>query len=241
MEWSRESILASAFRLIWVTCPKLHDLQRPTEGRMQITIDGKKSSPLRLLLAHGAGAPSDSDFMNQITALLVERGLCVGRFEFPYMQKRRGDGKKRPPDREPILRQAFQEAVTEFNPKGKPCFIGGKSMGGRLATMVAADNEVDVAGIVCLGYPFHPTGRPEKLRTAHLENIAVPTLIAQGERDPFGNLAEFASYAIQNCQIELLWLADGNHDLKPRKASGLTQEEHLKTVADKVAQWMQSQ
>lgn len=205
---------------------------------MKIYIDGKKSSKLQLLLAHGAGAPFDSDFMNSITTQLVARDICVGRFEFPYMQKRREDGKKRPPDREPILRQAFQEAVAKFTRRGVRCFIGGKSMGGRIATMVAADDEVKTAGVVCLGYPFHPTGRPEKLRTAHLENLRVPTLIAQGERDAFGNREEFDSFEIKNQQLEMLWLADGNHDLKPRKASNHTQEEHLRTVANKVAQWL---
>ena len=205
---------------------------------MKLYIDGKKSSKFRLLLAHGAGAPCDSDFMNQIATMLAERGVCVGRFEFTYMQLRRDDGKKRPPDREPKLRLAFQEAVGQFARRGAKCFIGGKSMGGRIATMLAADNEVDTAGVVCLGYPFHPTGKPEKLRVAHLENLTVPTLIAQGERDPFGNLQEFESFGIRNKRIQLLWLPDGNHDLKPRKASGHTQEKHLQAAADKVVSWM---
>jgi hypothetical protein len=204
---------------------------------MKIMIDGKRTSARSLLLAHGAGAPSDSDFMNFMAAALAKQGIRVGRFEFPYMEKRRDDGKRRPPDREPILRETFQQALSEFD-NGTPCLIGGKSMGGRIATMVAADAEVEAAGVVCLGYPFHPTGRPEKLRVAHLANLTVPTLIVQGARDPFGNMEEYHTFGVQNSRIEMCWLADGNHDLKPRKASGVTHEEHLQTAVQRIADWM---
>ncbi len=204
---------------------------------MKIMIDGKRTSARSLLLAHGAGAPSDSDFMNFVAAALAKQGIRVGRFEFPYMEKRRDDGKRRPPDREPILRETFQQAFSEFD-NGTPCLIGGKSMGGRIATMVAADAEVEAAGVVCLGYPFHPTGRPEKLRVAHLANLTVPTLIVQGARDPFGNMEEYHTFGVQNSRIEMCWLADGNHDLKPRKASGMTHEEHLQTAVQRIADWM---
>jgi predicted alpha/beta-hydrolase family hydrolase len=207
-----------------------------------IIVNGKKSSPLWLLLAHGAGAPSDSDFMHHVAESLAKKNVRVGRFEFPYMQKRREDGKRRPPDREPILRAAFAEALEEFSP-GRPCFIGGKSMGGRIATMVAADAdvegpEVDIAGVVCLGYPFHPPGRPEKLRVAHLAQLKVPTLILQGERDPFGNAEEYDRFEVTNDRVEVTWLPDGNHDLKPRKASGTTHEQHLTTAAQRIVEWM---
>jgi predicted alpha/beta-hydrolase family hydrolase len=204
---------------------------------LNIIVDGKRTSAHSLLLAHGAGTPCDSDFMNSIATGLAKLGVRVGRFEFPYMRKRRDDGKRRPPDREPVLRDAFRQAFCDFD-NGTPCLIGGKSMGGRIATMVAADGEVDAAGIVCLGYPFHPTGRPEKLRVAHLAKLTVPTLILQGARDPFGNFDEYQTFDVTNPRIELFWLADGNHDLKPRKASRATHEEHLQTAVKHIASFI---
>jgi predicted alpha/beta-hydrolase family hydrolase len=117
--------------------------------------------------------------------------------------------------------------------------IGGKSMGGRVASMVADELHAGglVAGLLCLGYPFHPPGRPGQLRTGHLEGLRTPALICQGTRDPFGTRAEVAGYRLSGC-IEILWLEDGDHDLRPRKAvSGLTAADHLRTVAARVAAW----
>lgn len=194
---------------------------------MEILTNGDSSAPAGLLLAHGAGAPYDSDFMNQVAEYVANQGIYVGRFEFPYMSRRREDGRKRPPDREPVLRTSFREAYDAFHKPTTPCFIGGKSMGGRLATLVAADGEIEPAGVICWGYPFHPTGRPEKLRVEHLKSLSVPTLILQGERDPFGNREEFSSFGLDNPRVTITWFADGNHDLRPRKASGLTHKSHL--------------
>ena len=184
--------------------------------------DGPKEAPLTLLLAHGAGAPMDSPFMTEIAAQLGAKGWRVLRFEFPYMVKRREDGRKRPPDPAPKLQAAFQEAAEASGPG--PLVLGGKSMGGRMASLLA--DGVGAAGLICLGYPFHPPGKPEKLRTAHLENLKTPALILQGERDPFGTAEEVPGYPISP-SIDVVWVRDGNHDLKPRKASGWSHDEAL--------------
>lgn len=171
--------------------------------------DGPENGEATLILAHGAGAAMDSEFMNFVSSAIAAEGIRVLRFEFPYMAQRRATGKARPPDREAVLLETWREAVREC---GAPRpVIGGKSMGGRMASMVA--DELGVAGLVCLGYPFHPPGRPERLRTAHLEMLATPALIVQGSRDPFGTAEDVASYRLSEA-IRLHWLENGNHDLR---------------------------
>ncbi len=182
----------------------------------------------RLLLAHGAGAPMDSPFMNTIAEKVAAAGIGVVRFEFEYMAKRRGDGTRRGPDRAPKLIARFKEVLSLVGPAGE-IIIGGKSMGGRIASMVA--DEVGAAGVVCLGYPFHPPGKPEQLRTAHLETLETPTLIVQGTRDRLGNEEEVASYSLSP-SIELSWMEDGDHSFKPRKKSGRTLEQNLEAAAN---------
>jgi len=186
-----------------------------------------------LVLAHGAGAPMDSDFMADMAARLCEHGLNVLRFEFPYMDRRRQTGKKAPPDRAPVLLDSFREQLARFE-DAERVFVGGKSLGGRMASMLAT--EVDVEGVVCLGYPFHPPGRPERTRLAHLPDLRAPLLICQGERDPFGHRAEVANYGLPG-GVELHWLPDGDHDLRPRKRSGYRHEDNLAQAARMIAQW----
>lgn len=180
--------------------------------------DGPADARLTLALAHGAGAPMDSPFMDAFAAGVAARGYRVARFEFPYMAERRETDRKRPPDRQPVLLETWREVIAALGPGN--LVIGGKSMGGRMASLVADD--AGVRGLVCLGYPFHPPGRPEKTRTAHLEALVTPCLIVQGERDPMGTRADVAGYRLAP-SITLRWLPDGNHDLKPRKASGHTE------------------
>jgi predicted alpha/beta-hydrolase family hydrolase len=190
---------------------------------------GPPSTP-RLLLAHGAGAPMDSPFMNTIADKVAAAGIEVVRFEFEYMAKRREDGTRRGPDRAPKLIARFQEALSLVGPPAE-VIIGGKSMGGRIASMIADD--VGAAGVVCLGYPFHPPGKPERLRTAHLETLKTPTMIVQGTRDRLGTEEEVATYTLSP-SIELAWMADGDHSFKPRKKSGRTLEQNLEAAADAV-------
>ena len=162
-----------------------------------------------LILAHGAGAAMDSEFMNVIAAGLGNEGIRVLRFEFPYMASRRVDSKRRPPDREAVLLNTWRQAVRDCG-AAEPS-IGGKSMGGRMASMVA--DEVGAAGLVCFGYPFHPPGRPERLRTAHLEHLQTRALILQGSRDTFGTREDVAGYALSP-SIAIHWIEGGNHDLR---------------------------
>ena len=193
---------------------------------LELLNNGPPSSP-RLLLTHGAGAPMDSPFMNAIATEVAAAGIQVIRFEFEYMAKRRQDGKRRGPDRAAKLIDCFQGAIDLVGPPGE-VVIGGKSMGGRIATMIA--DEVPVAGVVCLGYPFHPPGKPERLRTAHLRTMTTPTLIVQGTRDRFGTEEEVATYSLSP-SVELAWMQDGDHSFKPRKKSGRTVEQNLEAAA----------
>lgn len=189
-----------------------------------------------LILAHGAGAPMDSPFMAEIAGRVAERGFRVARFEFPYMAARRVTGKKRPPDRAPILEQTWEEAVTALGGPGG-LVIGGKSMGGRMASMVA--DRLGVMGLICLGYPFHPPGKPEKTRTEHLAALETPALICQGTRDPFGTLEDVAGYRLSD-RISLHWAEDGNHDLAPRKKSGRTADQNLTECANAAVAFINS-
>lgn len=180
-----------------------------------------------LVLAHGAGQGMDAPFMQTVAEGVAAGGVRVVRFDFPYMARARAEGKRRPPDRAPLLLDAWREVIAALLAEGVPrrrLVIGGKSMGGRMASLIA--DEQQVAGLVCLGYPFHPPGKPDRLRTEHLRDIRTPTLICQGERDTFGQRAEVSGYALSGA-IELAWLPDGDHGFKPRKASGHTEADNL--------------
>ena len=203
--------------------------------------DGPEDTPVTLLLAHGSGAPMDSAAMNAATAALAAEGLRVARFEFSYMAARRIDGSRKPPPKAETLNPEFQAAVKALGAKG-PLVIGGKSMGGRVASMVAdgLHTKGKVAGLLCLGYPFHPPEKPAQLRTAHLMDMKVPTLICQGTRDPFGTKDEVPGYGLPE-RIRMLWLEDGDHDLKPRKSvSGFSAADHLATMARTVKAWTET-
>tara|TARA_B100000809_G_scaffold73905_1_gene71672 strand:+ start:4812 stop:5465 length:654 start_codon:yes stop_codon:yes gene_type:complete len=192
------------------------------------------------IFAHGAGAPMDSDFMQSITALLIAQGVRVIRFEFPYMSERRQSGKRRPPNRQLDLLECFGQVVERVSERFiEPLFIGGKSMGGRMATLLLTESlqQLGCKGVICFGYPFHPQGKPEKLRTEHLFNMSVPTLVLQGTRDALGNCEEVEDYGLPKA-IELHWLEDGDHDLKPRVKSGFKQFEHLQAAATKAGDFI---
>lgn len=201
--------------------------------------DGPDDARVTILLAHGAGAPMDSASMTATGKALAEAGFRVARFEFGYMAARRTSDSRKPPPRAETLNPEYKAAVAELGAKG-PLVIGGKSMGGRVASMVADDLHADgkIAGLLCLGYPFHPPGKPEQLRTKHLAGLKTPTLICQGTRDEFGTREEVPAYQLSD-SIDILWLEDGDHDLKPRKSvSGFSAADHLKTLADAVAAWV---
>jgi predicted alpha/beta-hydrolase family hydrolase len=196
--------------------------------------DGPSDAPITILLAHGAGAPMDSNSMINAAKALAAKGLRVARFEFAYMAARRHGERKPPPKAETVMPE-YVAAVEALSATGT-LLIGGKSMGGRVASMVAGELHAagKVAGLVCLGYPFHPPGRPTQLRTKHLETLTCPALIVQGTRDEFGTRDEVETYGLSPA-ITLLWLEDGDHDLKPRKSvSGFSAAQHLQTMAAEV-------
>ena len=196
--------------------------------------DGPTSSSHTLVLAHGAGAPMDSPFMEIMAAGVAAHGVRVVRFEFPYMARRRRDGARPGPNSAKVLSSCWLEVIEAVGSASSLC-IGGKSMGGRIASMVA--DEAGVRGLVCLGYPFHPPGRPDKLRTEHLRELRTPALIVQGERDRFGTPDEVAGYALSN-RIRVEWMPDGDHSLRPRVRSGHTEAAHLARAADCIAEFV---
>lgn len=204
------------------------------------------------IFAHGAGAPMDSDFMNQFAKALAKKGVGVVRFEFPYMAQRRHGGSRRPPNQQALLLQTWVDIVSQLHADSSfndfdYFFLGGKSMGGRMATLavndiVAKDGELakKVTGLIALGYPFHPSGKPESLRIEHLPSLERPLLIAQGTRDALGNLQEVLQYALGD-QTRLVWLEDGDHDLKPRKKSGFTHDEHIASAVEASVEFIEEQ
>jgi predicted alpha/beta-hydrolase family hydrolase len=193
---------------------------------VELLIDEVKGrAAATLVLAHGAGGPMRSRFLAVMAAGLSSRGVRMVRFEFPYMAE-----KRRAPDREPVLLDTWRRVVAELG-GGDGLFIGGKSMGGRMASMVA--DELGVRGLVCLGYPFHPPATPERLRTKHLLELRTPALFVQGERDPFGTRSEVESYGLPE-SIELAWMRDGDHSFKPRVSSGTTEAGNLDAAQNAV-------
>lgn len=190
-------------------------------------------SRAHLLLAHGAGAPMTSPFMEQLSKALTEYGISVHRFEYLYMAERRTGGKRRPPPPVAQLAREYRHhALTLAGITGGHILIGGKSMGGRVASMIADElhDSGPAAGCICFGYPFHPPGKPGSLRVEHLAALRCPTLIVQGERDPLGTRHEVETYTLSG-QISIEWLAAGDHDLKPSRASGHTQAGHISLAA----------
>jgi uncharacterized protein len=188
-----------------------------------LLFDGPPEAAQTLVLAHGAGGPMDSPFLNRVAQGVAAEGIRVVRFEFPYMHARRQGGKRGAPDREPVLRESWLDAVATLGGGGRVT-IGGKSLGGRIASMVA--DEAGARGLVCLGYPFHPPGQPDRLRTKHLESLETRALIVQGTRDPFGTREDVAGYRLSPA-IAIHWLEDGDHSWKPRASSGRTEAANL--------------
>ncbi|WP_440879239.1 alpha/beta fold hydrolase [Vibrio natriegens] len=198
----------------------------------QWIVEGPESGPL-FIFAHGAGAGMEHDFMAAVAKGLVEQGIRVVRFNFPYMMKRAEDGKKRPPDRAPKLLEAYEEVITHF--ASTPVVIGGKSMGGRMSSLLAENTLV--AGIACLGFPFHPPGKPENYKGEHLATLEKPTLILQGERDTFGKREEFENFTLSE-QVSVTFVPDGDHSFKPRKRSGYTEEGNIALAVEHLARFI---
>lgn len=197
--------------------------------------DGPEGAALTVALAHGAGAPMDSPFLSYFARGLAAAGFRVVRFEFPYMAARRQGVGKRPPDRAHVLLATWREVASQFD--RARLVLAGKSLGGRIASMIA--DEVGARGLVCLGYPFHPPGRPEKTRIAHLADLATPTLMVQGTRDPFGAPAEVAGYPLSPA-ITLAWIEGGDHGFAPAARSGQAEADNLATALARVVAFLQN-
>ena len=188
------------------------------------------------VFAHGAGAGQNSDFMQLIAEALAKQNVNVIRFNFIYMQLAHDLGKRRPPDRADKLLAHFNSVLSEIDSL-YPVFIGGKSMGGRMASMLL--EESDALGCICMGYPFHPPSKPEKLRTEHLLSINKPILILQGERDTFGKRDEIETYKLSE-RVQVNYLPDGDHSFKPRKASGYSLEDNINQVIEHTATFIKN-
>jgi predicted alpha/beta-hydrolase family hydrolase len=216
--------------------------------------DGDAGAALTIALAHGAGASMDSPFMAFFAEGLANRGYRVARFEFPYMASRRAagandGGNRRPPDPPQVLIETWRAVIAELGAERGPerLVIGGKSLGGRIASMVADD--AGVRGLVCLGYPFHPPetqalgnqalAETENKRIAHLKTLHTPTLIVQGTRDPFGTPEEVRGYRLSPA-IVVRWLEDGDHNFAPRKRSGRTRQQNVDEALQAIAHFLRT-
>ncbi|ATH76499.1 dienelactone hydrolase [Vreelandella venusta] len=208
------------------------------EGYGPVSVSGMPRQG-RLLLLHGAGAGHLSDFMRQFAATLAAHDIQVWAIDLPYMQQMHEQGKRRPPP--PVLKSVTCVAdwYSLIEPLGPlPLWVGGKSMGGRLASLFASERTCP--GVIAVGYPFHPPKKPDVLRTEHFASLSCPTLIIQGERDPFGTRAEVESYRLPR-RVQVEWLADGDHDFKPRKLSGLNQKVLIDEAARIAASFVRAQ
>ncbi len=202
-------------------------------------------SNAHLLFAHGAGAGSQHPFMLSLANALNASGVHVWLFDFAYMAQAKAEGKRRPPPRLPKLEVEYLNAIAYVQAQigTDSLWIGGKSMGGRVAchalnTLALAEpnpnSAQSIIGATIIGYPFHPVGKPDSLRLAVLQSATSPIFICQGERDTFGTRAEIETYQYpDNVQVEYLF--DGDHSLKPRKASGMSQEQHILAAAMAIA------
>lgn len=178
----------------------------------------------RILLTHGAGASCESSFMQQLVTALAATGIEVWCFNFPYMQQQLLTGKKALPDKMPVLLSCFTEHIKQ-SPADLPLFIAGKSMGGRVASMV---KQPEVKGIFAYGYPFHAPAK-QQWRTAHFTELNCPLFIFQGERDPFGKKQELTDKHWPS--VDIHYLTDADHDFVPLKKSGLTQSQLIRQAA----------
>jgi len=191
-----------------------------------------------LILAHGAGAPQSSAFMVDFARGLARRGCQAVTFNFPYTEQGR-----RLPDRAPTLEACFRDVIVAIRARAGlgtgPLVIGGKSMGGRIASHLAAQGLADLAGLVALGYPLHPPGRPEQLRALHLARIRQPMLIVQGSRDAFGTPEELRlALGPLGATATLQVVEGGDHSFKVPKRGPITQEEVFERVQDEIARWI---
>jgi len=210
-------------------------------ARTTALLYGADAPRATLILAHGAGAPQTHPWMVGVARALAARQIDIVTFNFLYAEQ-----KRRAPDKNDVLEATWRAAIGAVRARGdgahRPLLIGGKSMGGRIASQVAAKGDVDIAGLVLLGYPLHPPGKPNQLRTAHLPQVRVPMLFVQGSRDAFGASAELAPVVERleklSAGTRLFVIEGGDHSLSLPKRSGETFEAVVARVADEVARFV---
>jgi uncharacterized protein len=215
----------------------------PSEPISALVYSAPADADVSLILGHGAGAGQNSPFMVKFATALASRGIETITFNFAYTEAGR-----RVPDRNDRLEAAWRRVIAayrsgEFGAQARRLAIGGKSMGGRIASQVAAadgDSE-GIAGLVFLGYPLHPPGRPDKLRSAHLPRIRAPMLFVQGSRDTFGTPQELAPILqTLHALAELCVVEDGDHSFKVRKTASLSQSAVFDLILDAVERWLRA-
>lgn len=195
------------------------------------------------ILTHGAGAGIESDFMKGMVRDLNKSGLQTIAFNFPYMKIMEETAKRRPPDRMPKLIQAFKNQLEIYQDEypNKKLVIGGKSMGGRVASLVASEIEKtqnnSINACICLGFPFHPPKKLNKYRGDHLSNLTTATLILQGERDTFGTRFEIDGYSLSN-SVTVNFIPDGDHSFKPRVRSGYTLSQNIEQSVVEIVEFI---
>jgi predicted alpha/beta-hydrolase family hydrolase len=187
-------------------------------------------SKAAIILAHGAGQGMNSSFMTYFHTELANRGFLTAKFDFEYME-----AKRRVPDPQPRLQARYRSVVDEVIAKYQPerLIIGGKSMGGRVASYIAPDM-LQLSGLVFLGYPLHPPGKPDQLRDQHLYALKIPMLFVSGTKDTFARreLLERVVNKIGD-NATLVWVEGGDHSLKRRRGD----EEALQMAVNAVAEW----
>jgi len=192
-----------------------------------------------ILLAHGAGSSMDSPFMASVAGGLCRRGFAVLRFNYPYRERALREKRRRPPDKAEILEHAHSRALRALEERvgDRRILLAGKSLGGRMATHLAAKGE-SAAALVLLGYPLHPPGKPERIRCEHFPAIAQPALFLQGTRDKLCRL-DLLQTALERyagtATLELI--EDADHGFHVRKSSGRSDTEVLVGLLDRIAEW----
>ncbi|SDL99420.1 hypothetical protein SAMN05192555_108138 [Franzmannia pantelleriensis] len=219
----------------WLLEGRQGTLDVVAHGRLEVTGEVHLG---RVILAHGAGAGQDSTFMQRLREALARHGVQALGVEFDYMRTMRLEGRRRPPPRIDKLVDELAAwcDIVSHNSLPTP-WLGGKSMGGRAASLLAARDEAP--GLVLCGYPFHPPGKPDTTRLSHWPLLACPILVLQGTRDPFGTREEVTGYRLPS-QTQLHFLEDGEHDWKPRKMSGRTQASLIDEAAETIAEAMRA-
>ncbi len=214
---------------------RVNDKLHTRAGDVSVRLDGDASSSL-FVLAHGAGAGMDHPFITAVAEGLAATGIGVLRFNFSYMEQAR-----KAPDRQKILEETFADVVAaaQVVHASSPLFLGGKSMGGRIASHLAASGQ-PCAGLVFLGYPLHPPGRPDRIRDSHLYEIDAPMLFVEGTRDAFCPLDRLAEVRAHLPNSDLAVIEDGDHSFRVRKKSGRSDAEALREVVEAVSAWILS-